>query len=199
MEMASYLAGEKWSDHPSCTHPLLAELARDVNDVVSDAARQRLAPMIPDVVGLYPTDPRVDPLLARLCALAALPVSSAGTQRVIAVGLMRCETMLAPATQRPGELSPGVAEALADVPHAASWAHQLVDDLGMPADRTDRSFARRTGPAIVRISVRGIAEACITDSEDRLVGLLGDAIDLCRTASPWARRTPTAHPAPDMR
>ena len=22
MEMASYLAGERWSDHPRCTHPL---------------------------------------------------------------------------------------------------------------------------------------------------------------------------------
>ena len=36
MEYASYLAGEKWSDHPACTHPLLAELARQVNDFISD-------------------------------------------------------------------------------------------------------------------------------------------------------------------
>ena len=28
MEFASYLAGERWSDHPACTHPLLAALAR---------------------------------------------------------------------------------------------------------------------------------------------------------------------------
>jgi len=28
MEFASYLAGERWSDHPACTHPLLAVLAR---------------------------------------------------------------------------------------------------------------------------------------------------------------------------
>ena len=47
MELASYLAGEKWSDHPDCTHPLLAALARDVNDHVSDGARSRLAPLIP--------------------------------------------------------------------------------------------------------------------------------------------------------
>ena len=32
MELASYLAGERWSAHPPCTHPLLAALARDVND-----------------------------------------------------------------------------------------------------------------------------------------------------------------------
>ena len=28
MEFASYLAGERWSDRPRCTHPLLAQLAR---------------------------------------------------------------------------------------------------------------------------------------------------------------------------
>ena len=28
MEFASYLAGERWSDHPACTHPLLAAMAR---------------------------------------------------------------------------------------------------------------------------------------------------------------------------
>src|SRR6266576_2338551 len=40
MELASYLAGERWTDHPACTHPLLAELARQVNDHVSDETRQ---------------------------------------------------------------------------------------------------------------------------------------------------------------
>ena len=43
MEMASYLAGERWSDHPSCTHPLLAAVAREVNDHLSDRARHRIA------------------------------------------------------------------------------------------------------------------------------------------------------------
>jgi hypothetical protein len=39
MELASLLAGERWSDHPACTHPLLAALARHVNDHTSDAGR----------------------------------------------------------------------------------------------------------------------------------------------------------------
>jgi hypothetical protein len=43
MELASLLAGERWSDHPACTHPLLAAVARQVNDYTSDAGRQRLA------------------------------------------------------------------------------------------------------------------------------------------------------------
>src|SRR6266498_6021242 len=47
MEFASLLAGERWSDHPACTHPLLSAVARHVNDWTSDAGRPRLAPLIP--------------------------------------------------------------------------------------------------------------------------------------------------------
>src|SRR5664280_464897 len=60
MEMASFMAGESWSDHPACTHPLLAELARLVNDSVSDRLRPRLVPMIPSVIGLTSQDVHVD-------------------------------------------------------------------------------------------------------------------------------------------
>ncbi len=51
MEYASYLAGERWSDRPSCTHPSLAALARLINDLTSDDARSELATLIPSVVG----------------------------------------------------------------------------------------------------------------------------------------------------
>ena len=68
MEMASVLAGEKWSDHPRCTHPLLADLARHVNDATSDDNRHHLALLIPEVVGLTGDDPRVDARIALRCA-----------------------------------------------------------------------------------------------------------------------------------
>ena len=57
MELASYLAGERWSDHPRCTHPLLAMLARAVNDLTVDPERPKLAPLIPSVIGLTSDDP----------------------------------------------------------------------------------------------------------------------------------------------
>lgn len=194
MEMASYLAGEKWSDHPSCTHPLLAGVARDVNDAVSDAARQRLAPMIPDVIGLRPVDPRTDPWIARLAVLAALPVSAIGAQRVAAVGLLRCESMLATMEARPPyELSPVAEAALAEVPSAASWARDLVRRAGIPTGRAaDRAFARQTGPAIVQTSIHGIAQACIPDAETRLIDLLRRTIDLCRSRTASSATTPVA-------
>jgi hypothetical protein len=56
MELASLLAGERWSDHPACTHPLLAAVARHVNDHTSDVGRQRLADLIPSVIGLTGDD-----------------------------------------------------------------------------------------------------------------------------------------------
>src|SRR5918995_5906964 len=60
MEFASYLAGERWSDHPACTHPLLAAVARHVNDYTSDAGRSRLVELIPSVIGLTGDDLRID-------------------------------------------------------------------------------------------------------------------------------------------
>ena len=56
MEYASHLAGERWSDHPACTHPAVASLARAVNDCTSDSGRSRLVPMIPSVIGLHDTE-----------------------------------------------------------------------------------------------------------------------------------------------
>src|SRR3954462_8494436 len=94
MEFASYLAGEPWSDHPACTHPLLASLARDVNDPVGDHTRYRLVPFIPPVLGLKGDAPRVDAWIAREAARAALPGASAERQGVAPVGLLRCERML---------------------------------------------------------------------------------------------------------
>ena len=74
MEYASLLAGERWSDHPRCTHPALAELARLINDASPRDARQQLAVLIPDVVGLAGPDPRVAPALVLRC-LDAIPAS----------------------------------------------------------------------------------------------------------------------------
>src|SRR4029077_13806643 len=83
MELASYLAGEQWSDDPACTHPLLAALARDVNDHTSDAGRAALARLVPSVIGLAGEDLHIDARIALLCARTALPVAAATTQQVM--------------------------------------------------------------------------------------------------------------------
>src|SRR5215213_5405427 len=60
MEFASLLAGERWSDHPACTHPLLAAVARHVNDYTSEVGRSRLVELIPSVIGLTGEDLHID-------------------------------------------------------------------------------------------------------------------------------------------
>ena len=88
MELASFMAGESWSDRPGCTHPLLASLARLVNDFTSDAGRHHLAPLIPNVIGLTSDDPHVDVVIALRSATTALPVASEERQRALAVGVI---------------------------------------------------------------------------------------------------------------
>ena len=81
MEFASYLAGERWSDHPDCTDPVLAALARGVNDNVSDARRDDLLLEIPRVIGLRGDDSVIGLVVALRAAIAGLPVASMERQR----------------------------------------------------------------------------------------------------------------------
>ena len=94
MELVSFVAGEPWSDHPACTHPLLSSLARLINDHTSDGARPRLAPLIPNVIGLTTDDPQLDVRIALRAATAALPVAPAERQRVLAVGVLVANRVL---------------------------------------------------------------------------------------------------------
>jgi hypothetical protein len=57
MEYVSVLAGTPFSDHPSCTDPTLASLARLVNDASTDAGRPLLATFAPQLAGTGPLEP----------------------------------------------------------------------------------------------------------------------------------------------
>ena len=147
MELASFLAGERWSDHPACSHPLLAALARDVNDCTSDTSRQRLAELIPSVIGLTSDDPHVDALIALRCATTALPVVSAERQRAMAVAILTCNRVIANLDGRPsGSLDERSRQALVDVPEAARWARRFTSDMG-PSRRRSVGTRRRASSA----------------------------------------------------
>ena len=51
MEIASFLAGEEWSDTPACANDTLASVCRAVNDYCTDEQRQTLADLIPRIIG----------------------------------------------------------------------------------------------------------------------------------------------------
>ena len=183
MEFASYLAGESWSDHPECTHPLLAELARGVNDATSDSARPLLVELIPSVIGVRTDDIRLDVRLALRSARAALPIAAAPRQTVMAVSILSAERVLAEVEGRSrDDLSRASRDVLAEVPHASAAAQRLASNAGISV----RGFRRHAAPNTVRSAVRAIAQACIPDHDERLRRLLTEAIE---DSAPWRVET----------
>lgn len=177
MEFASYLAGERWSDHPACTQPLLASLARLVNDSTTDAGRGALAPLVPAVVGLRSDDPRFDAVIARRCALVALPRAPIDEQRALAVGLLAAERMLARLDGRPVDgLSSEATTVLAAVPAVRDWA------LAFAAGEVPRlrTYRKHAAPTAVRCAVQGTLAGGPADSDRALADLLERVVDEAR-------------------
>lgn len=175
MELASYLAGEKWSDHPRCTHSLLSSLARSVNDCTTDAGRSRLAVLIPSVIGLTGVDPRIDASIALRAARTALPVVSADHQRVMAVAVLTADRILGELDGRsPGGLDATSRQVLDLAPDAARWARHFSREIAVSA----HSFRRHSAPSTVRTAVLAVADACVPDPDrllhDMLAGAIGD-------------------------
>lgn len=182
MELASFLAGERWSDHPACTHPLLAAVARHVNDRTSDTSRPRLGALIPTVIGLTSDDLHVDARIALRCARTALPVAAGERQRVMAVSILACERMLDVLDGRPaGTLEHDSLHTLTREPQAEHWARRFTRDV----PPSQKGFRRHAAPSIVHYAIEGVARACVPDPDEMLYGLLVGAIDDCAT---WVRR-----------
>jgi hypothetical protein len=207
MELASMLAGQSWSDRPACTHPLLAAVARHVNDCISDEGRQRLARLIPSVIGLTSDDLRVDARIALRCAAIALPVVSAERQCALAVGILTANRVLSELDGRPAPpdfrsaaapAGPRVflpdersARALAEVPDAKRWAERYAADLTV----SHKAFRQRSAPSITGCAVVGVSQACIPDPDSVLHELLAGAIDECREATVARHQEPVALPS----
>ena len=181
MEYASVLAGERWSDHPKCTHPLLAGVARGVNDQISDTRRAGLVHLVPSVIGMNGDDPRIDVAIAARCAVTALPVAAEFRQRALAAGLLAALRVISEFEQKPvspfpaSELTDEIERVLELTPHAAKWAENFITDVPM----STKIFKRRSAPIIVHVAVEGIAQACIEDPDGLLENLLAVVIADC--------------------
>ena len=174
MEFASFLAGERWSDHPSCTHPLLAQLARQVNDELSDGDRQRLVRLVPSVVGRRGDDHTWLTLPVTVAAWPILDVPEE-TQRVLAAGLLSAEQLCAEAGPSLAATRRDALAALDLVPGAVSWVQRI----RARQRATPRVFSGRIAPTIVRCAVEGIVRAGAPDRDLRLQALLEAGIAAC--------------------
>lgn len=183
MEYASFLSGERWSDHPSCTHAGLAHLARAVNDLTSNEGRSRLAPLVPSVIGLTSADSRLELLLAVHAAALALPDAPLDRQHALAVGALVCLDALDRSTGDEefeavrGRVDGEVQAALESAPEARQWAERF---LARNTKWRRAEVTSRQTQATMAMAVDGVRSACRDFPDDRLYELLDSSIALCR-------------------
>ncbi len=182
MELASLLAGERWSDHPSCTHPLLAHLARLVNDHTSDAGRQELAPLIPSVVGRRGDDTTALKVSVAVAAHTILEVPEV-RQRALAGGLLRAEQLCADQGAALDETGRQARAALDLVPAATAW----FDRLALRGRISEETYAKRCAPTMIRVTIEGILTGGSADPDRSLRELLEVGIAACPVPEPDTR------------
>lgn len=174
MEMASVLAGERWSDHPSTTHPLLGQLARQVNDQTSDVERQQLTMLIPSVVDRRGNDATWLTVAVAVAASVILDVPEP-SQRVLAGGLLQAEQLCADAGPALAATRRDAQAALELVPGAVAW----IERLGVREPISPKTFAKHCAPTMVRCAVEGIVTSGGADCDRRLRALLEVGIAAC--------------------
>lgn len=188
MEFASYLAGERWSDHPACTDRMLAALARGVNDLVKDDRRGELVPLIPRVVGL--TGENLGFVVTLRAAVTALPVASMERQQVLASGALSLRRLLEERGVPSHALLAEAQHALDTAPDTARWAQAHVETAS-PLQRYPQALAC---DVVLSTAIVGAARACVDDPDALLIRMLTLAVDdveaLVRPAP-----APTAVPA----
>ena len=177
MEIASFLAGDPWSDHPKCTDPALAELGRCVNDVLPDSARSQLSALIPSVIGTgggASTDRRrIAAMVVRECSLVALPLVTAKT-RPLACALLVAEQVLDVSTR-------DATAVLATQPDASTFARRFLHE--NPSRWQDpRAYLSLAVPQAVRCAVLAVSEELGDDAPDLLLTMLTRAIGAVRAA-----------------
>jgi hypothetical protein len=165
MEIASFFAGERWSDHPACTNAGLATLARAVNDCISDAGRSALAPLIPDIIGTTWGSKRFDAELTRLCCDVGIRRGDVRHRRVLAVGLVAAEDALADML-----VSAFPLPSSAEIDEDRAWARRRLNCL--PA------FASESVTSAVEWSFYSLAAAGAPDLDEQLRALLEGGIAL---------------------
>ena len=72
MEMVSFLAGEKWSDWPVCSSPVVARFCQVINDRMDQEFRDKLQAYVPRLIGT--ASPEHDVARAEYLAWSAVRV-----------------------------------------------------------------------------------------------------------------------------
>ena len=101
LELASVLAGERWSTSPQSVHPALATAAETVNDLLTDDRKRLLVPLAPWLPGTKFADPRIWPAVGSACIRAALASAPGPDQPRLLAELTRAREWLVLASRHP--------------------------------------------------------------------------------------------------
>ena len=175
MEYTSVLAGERFSDSPHCTDPVLAAVARAVNDYSSDASRQRIAPYAGDLTTALGAGDDVQRGIVRRCLLTALRYADGSRRQVLLVALLGLDRAATGAGRGwddsmlsfDSELALlGCDSGLAD---AASYVAMLPVSAG--------EHSRRALAVSVEVAVATIAESADDEADDVLFELFAQCLE----------------------
>jgi hypothetical protein len=174
MEYVSVLAGERFSDAPACTDPVLAAVARAVNDYSGDASRQRLAVMASDLTSARPTSVDAQQAMARRCLLTAIRYAVGDRRRVLIVAVLGLERAAAGQTRGFDDGVVGLDTELALLGCASDAAVARDQVAVLPVSVGQH---RRQGIATaIELAAATIAQEA-TDSDDVLYDLLVGCLD----------------------
>jgi hypothetical protein len=185
MEYTSVLAGERFSDSPKCTDPVLAAVARAVNDYSSDDARQRIAPYAGDLTTARGAGDDVQRGIVRRCLLTALRYAAGARRHVLLVGLLGLDRAAAGADRGWDESMLSMESELAllgsdaGLADAASYVAELPVAVG--------EHARRALDVAAEVAVATIAEST-DDADGVLLALLDDCVADYRRVLTGARQ-----------
>jgi hypothetical protein len=179
MEYTSVLAGERFSDSPQCTDPVLAAVARAVNDYSSDAARQHIAPFAGDLTTASGAGDRVQRGIVRRCLLTAVRYAAGTRRHVLLVALLGLDRADAGAEcgWEDSMLSVDSELALLGETSGLTEAAAYVATLAVPVGE----HSRRALGVAAEVAVATIAEGAV-DPDAVLLGLLSASIADYRTA-----------------
>jgi hypothetical protein len=180
MEYTSVIAGERFTDAPPCTDPVLAALARAVNDYIGDASRQRLAPLAARLSVLRDRGIEYEDAIVRRAVLTALPYAAdQARRRLLLIALFGRDRAARGVTRGFDEqmldldsqlalLGAGPSVRADDVAAAAAVV------ASSPVDTADN--LRRGAPRTIELAVATIA-AHADDAAELLYRLLADCVE----------------------
>jgi len=179
MEYTSVLAGERFSDSPKCTDPVLAAVARAVNDYSTDEARQRIAPYAGDLTTTHGAGDEVQRGIVRRCILTALRHAEGTRRHVLLVALLGLDRAAVGAEHGWDRSMLSVDSEIALLGHDSGLADAAAYVAVLPV--TVGEHARRALGVDVEIAVATIAESAGAP-DDVLFELFLECLDDYREA-----------------